>query len=477
MDKEARIKELLTKPRMFNHPAVFQQCGGPIYEMIKKYWKPDFRMAEIGSYSGGSTELFALSCAHVYSIDPYEGTTNPSQEGQTVDEAMENIRRAEQIFIDRMKPYSNVTKIKKRSLDAVKDFPDGSLDGVYIDGDHRDHAVAADCLAWAPKAKVIVAGHDYYENIALGVSNSLGVPHEVFEDSSFVFVKGQKNPQRFLVKTIDDSQDPFKKFGLFAIVFQVMGLLASKADSEHLVVDLTGKTAYLDPSRNELNPWDYFFAQPSYYRPEYVLKDIERGQITNYRNDTFTESNGLFSFHDGTMDWPADLVAKARDICAKYIKIHPEILAIANKFYWERMAGKKVCGLQVRGTDLWYQGHANGQRLDMKSVMDALDRQLETHEFFYLATDEYRILEMFRGRYGARLIHYDDATLSKDGTAIHKDTTIPGYKKGVDVIVEAILLSRCNYLLAMSSNVSRFASIYSSTLKYEFIDKSVTYRG
>jgi len=49
------------------------------------------------------------------------------------------------------------------SVDAAKEFPDGSVDFVYLDADHRYHAVLADLSAWWPKVKAggALAGDDY----------------------------------------------------------------------------------------------------------------------------------------------------------------------------------------------------------------------------------------------------------------------------------------------------------------------------
>lgn len=48
------------------------------------------------------------------------------------------------------------------SVDAAPAFADGSLDLVYLDGDHRPEAVAADLEAWWPKIRPggLLAGHD-----------------------------------------------------------------------------------------------------------------------------------------------------------------------------------------------------------------------------------------------------------------------------------------------------------------------------
>ncbi len=60
-------------------------------------------------------------------------------------------------------PY-NCNLIKKYSMDAVKDFPDRSLDFVYIDANHDIRHVIDDITEWSNKIKKggIISGHDYF---------------------------------------------------------------------------------------------------------------------------------------------------------------------------------------------------------------------------------------------------------------------------------------------------------------------------
>lgn len=53
--------------------------------------------------------------------------------------------------------------IETKSLDAVKQFDDGSLDFVYLDADHGYEPVKREIAAWLPKVRPggIIAGHDY----------------------------------------------------------------------------------------------------------------------------------------------------------------------------------------------------------------------------------------------------------------------------------------------------------------------------
>ena len=64
--------------------------------------------------------------------------------------------------VDPYQPY-NADIVRMPSLDAVHDFEDGSLDFVYLDGDHEFSSVTADLTAWLPKLRPggIMSGHDY----------------------------------------------------------------------------------------------------------------------------------------------------------------------------------------------------------------------------------------------------------------------------------------------------------------------------
>lgn len=57
----------------------------------------------------------------------------------------------------------NCSLIRKKSMDAVKDFADKSIDFVYIDGNHEFSSEANDIHEWSKKVRVggIVSGHDY----------------------------------------------------------------------------------------------------------------------------------------------------------------------------------------------------------------------------------------------------------------------------------------------------------------------------
>ena len=69
-----------------------------------------------------------------------------------------------------LQPYT-VEFMRGPSVQMAEAVPDGSLDFVYIDADHRFDFVMQDLIVWSRKVRKggIVAGHDYYRFRGAGV--------------------------------------------------------------------------------------------------------------------------------------------------------------------------------------------------------------------------------------------------------------------------------------------------------------------
>jgi len=117
--------------------------------------------AEVGVYKGAFTEKFCMAGLKMYAIDPwlaYSGAGRTQKEQDRQDFLYGHTRR-------QLDKYPSCTVIRKKSMDALDNFKDQSLDFVYIDGDHKFPAVAEDIYGWFWKVKKggIIAGHDYFQ--------------------------------------------------------------------------------------------------------------------------------------------------------------------------------------------------------------------------------------------------------------------------------------------------------------------------
>lgn len=161
MSNQERLEQLFNTPRMGHAALEPHNSVRGLYELIQHYFKPEFVIAEIGSFQGVSTMLFAMHVQKVYSIDCYDYVVPetgriPSHDQLFVD--------AEKLFLERTADIKNIVKVRKSSVDAAKEFEDRTLDAVYVDAEHDPISVRSDINAWKNKIKLggILCGHDFY---------------------------------------------------------------------------------------------------------------------------------------------------------------------------------------------------------------------------------------------------------------------------------------------------------------------------
>jgi len=158
--------------------------------LLDKVDLKDAVMAEIGCYTGESTEIFSKSgkFKEITCIDPWQMNED------YFEMPIEDMDVAEEFFDLRISTLDTpINKVRKTSMDAVEDFPDETFDFVYIDGDHGYESIKNDILKWLPKVKSngILAGHDYiasYDGVIKAVDELLG-DVELFPDFSWMFKK------------------------------------------------------------------------------------------------------------------------------------------------------------------------------------------------------------------------------------------------------------------------------------------------
>lgn len=149
-------------------------------------------MAEIGSYIGESTELFAKTCKKVYAIDAWRNFYDTNDKSAY----LYSMYLVEKAFDIKMKKFDNVIKVKGYSKEEGKKFEDGTLDFVYIDSNHQYENVLEDIKTWLPKIKPngMIGGHDYgyLDGIIKAVNEMFGKDNvETFKDTSWLVRLGE----------------------------------------------------------------------------------------------------------------------------------------------------------------------------------------------------------------------------------------------------------------------------------------------
>jgi len=177
-----RINELLNTPRMYYYELVPQNGLKGLYDLIQEHVTKSTKMVEVGSFSGISSELFALHCKEITCVDRWS-------EYNEIDNA--KLVEGEKSFDDLIIKYNNIKKMKSSSEEAAATFKNGSLDFVYIDAAHDYENVKKDILCWLPKVKAggHIAGHDIViPGVSQAVNEIFGNRYKQYEDTSWLIV-------------------------------------------------------------------------------------------------------------------------------------------------------------------------------------------------------------------------------------------------------------------------------------------------
>jgi predicted O-methyltransferase YrrM len=133
--------------------------------LTKLFCELDYQLgAEIGTGRGSYARVIARNNpkCRLYCIDPWE--TYDGLRDWTDQNVLDEHWIATK---SRLAEFPEVRIIRKHSMDALKKYPDGSLDFVYIDANHVFPYVAEDIFYWEKKVKPggIVSGHDYLKEL------------------------------------------------------------------------------------------------------------------------------------------------------------------------------------------------------------------------------------------------------------------------------------------------------------------------
>lgn len=182
------LKEILNSPRMYYVPLNPNNSVAGLLDMIVDIVKPNFKIVEIGSFSGVSSECLANACDLLYCVDIWNSDPNYFEiDGAKIDKAFG-------MFNEMKKDYPNIIQKVIGSLEAVEQFENESIDMVYIDGRHDYESVIADIKAWLPKVKKggYVTGHDIDldgERVLKAVTEMFGSDYKTYSDTSWAYHK------------------------------------------------------------------------------------------------------------------------------------------------------------------------------------------------------------------------------------------------------------------------------------------------
>ena len=157
-----------------------------------------------------------------------------------------------------------------------------------------------------------------------------------------------------------------------------------------------------------------------------------------------------------------------------YARPRQAILDTVDDFMESNFQGAAVVGVHVRGTDA--ASNFEGRMVQPWLVyLDAVQEWIDQNPGgkIFLATDEAQIVTSFTEKFGAAVV-FRDAIRSVDGKSVHGHydggQSGGGYRKGLDVLLDALILSRCDFLVRGFSFVTAYSLCRNPDLKFRDLD-------
>jgi hypothetical protein len=150
--------------------------------------------------------------------------------------------------------------------------------------------------------------------------------------------------------------------------------------------------------------------------------------------------------------------ARLRLCFDRSVRIHPEIEQSVKQ--WMGGFGARTLGVHFRGQE---QNRAPGHLFGPtgRQILRVTNKALEEGDFdrIFVVTEDQRYLDLLRAEFGSMVFATDSFRTSGENAYRMSPRPLHKYLLGREVLVDALLLSRCQALVASGSNVSEFATL------------------
>ena len=214
-------------------------------------------------------------------------------------------------------------------------------------------------------------------------------------------------------------------------------------NKEEWVVQWGAETFYYDLLYGE-NVWEYYFKQIYTLSEPYCV-------VQGYTELILLKDNSFRS----TMNY----------IYKNYFilnEITQEKLLPNYKLFEE----KNILGVHIRRTDKFLVGEYGTNQMQAPVSLyifkEEINKVVDDYDYIYLATDCIDAARYIKNYYGKKVLYNVNAIRGNSTKSIHQHNdfkNISGYIKGLNVLTDVFLLSKCKHLIRSSSNVS-ITSLY-----------------
>jgi hypothetical protein len=236
--------------------------------------------------------------------------------------------------------------------------------------------------------------------------------------------------------------------GLFSEVASVLGLLDHYERKRRLYAGVKVRFSgglYLDPPFGD-NWWEYYFAPV----------DIATGSDAPSRVVSQ-------HYHDLCANRVERAMSRSRGaaLLDRYVAVQPPVRNLVDRYVAGHWDDAHIVGVHYRGTDKAIDAPRVSYP-DVESIVR--DRMTASPRCrIYLATDEQPFLDFMRARFPEQLL-FRTMFRSADGRPTDVVNADGNYQKGLDAVVDCLLLSRTHFLVRTASNLSLCATLFNPRL-------------
>jgi len=219
-------------------------------------------------------------------------------------------------------------------------------------------------------------------------------------------------------------------------------------------MDLSNKQTGFHPENSitdSSNPWTNYFIQ----------ENITSNNIIDTEKE---ENDDSILLYDMQMK---DIIEYNR-IIKNVLHIKPFILDIVNDFV-KKNFNTYVVGIHIRGTDSFFD--KGRPSIPLQYYIDLIETKLSNYNKIFISTDTIGVIERLTKLFGNRIITYSKikTTINYHYLALHENNNSP-FNVGLEVLIDSLLLSKCNLLIRQQSNITTFSILYNPNIKIHQFD-------
>lgn len=279
---------------------------------------------------------------------------------------------------------------------------------------------------------------------------------------------GEENPD----KTFFVIRRATCKVGLFSYVMTNMGLVRYAIERGYIpVIDMQfNQNTYLEENQiGKENAWEFYFEQPC----GYSLSDIARSKNVILSCGMIDE-NSVFPGKETA--WEEGLCKEWRSVFSSCFTVKEEILQEAKKLYCQIFDADKTVGVLARGTDYVNNRPKNHPvQPDTEVMIQDVKATMEQYDcrWVYLATEDEDIYRQFQAAFGDCLKVTDARrcrnTQNTNINDISYERDQDKYLKGKEYLINIVLLSMCDCLIAGNVGGTLGALLMSDGFEYQHV--------